>query len=260
MQRWLATAAPGQIGGVTVNAAAALRAVKTRREGVARQIITAELSIPLTTGAGRPSADLLLKREQLAALVTAYGVGDGPWDEWWPNEAIAVFEARKWEWFKKEEGGGAVGEGDGDGIDDDAAGKSHSLASPAMMIICRAKFHLWASDGTHAGWLSVKDWRAWVLEHLHHTVSRAQAYRYWELEREYHSTKHRLAIKGKLDFVQLINDIASEKAEIKAMLPEVEPASLSQHIFQPAWHDTADGLASDDFRLTSFNSKKPLKP
>ena len=78
MQRWLATAAPGQIGGVTVNAAAAHRAEKTRREGVARQILTAELRIPLTTGAGRPSADLILKREQLAALVTAYGAGDGP--------------------------------------------------------------------------------------------------------------------------------------------------------------------------------------
>jgi len=100
--------------------------------------------------------------------------------------------------------------------------------------IYRALFHKWAKESSHIAWLEVADWQAKVLSTLNHSISRASAYRYLEMEKEYFESKHPEAITTRIDIVELINQAGASKKQV----PQV-PTGSCRSCSKSSWISSA---------------------
>lgn len=108
-------------------------------------------------------------------------------------------------------------------------------ASLTVQRIYRALCHIWAKDGSHAGWHDGMEVRQRILQVLEHRVGRATAYRYLKEEKELFSKGDARAVRERFDMAELINATRSEDKERALLMPEEEPAGRPYQ-FQPAWY------------------------
>jgi hypothetical protein len=175
----------------------------------------------------------------LDPLAAAYAAADEDFSDWWPDGAVPVYESKRWVLhadMRLAEARGVEEALEGASVAPvEEESKEAMHASLTVQRIYRALCHIWAKDGSHAGWHDGMEVRQRILQVLEHRVGRATAYRYLKEEKELFSKGDARAVRERFDMAELINATRSEDKERAQLMPEEEPAGRPYQ-FQPAWY------------------------
>jgi hypothetical protein len=223
-----------------------------RRKLRARAMLSfffARLGVSEQQRVGRPRKGDNLRREQAHALACAYSSlprdaaeeAENVTPEAWLLGSKCRALCREKGWLDLHEPAAAKPAADGEGaealavvtgvagaaVERPLAPKTYNGANAALMACCNTWMHVWAADGTHAGWRTTVQLVAQLHEQLYHAVPPSTAARWLAAEKaRYEQGK---GVRKKPDLVELIKAATATAtaqrsgAVAEDLLVEVEP-------------------------------------
>lgn len=172
------------------------------REREARTFLGAQLSVS-ERAVGRPSKVDERRREQLEALVKAYATASSTEkvEIWFTDtECRELCAARGWTELHEAVAAATAAQGAAHKTPPtvDAGGKTYDGANAALMAIYNAWMHVWARDGTHAGWITVAQLVSTANDVLGHTVRISTAARWLAAEKKRYEEGQGVRVKPNL--------------------------------------------------------------